>query len=274
MKFTNNSQVLFPLLENVKRRSTQVNSNGYVSNTSSSSSSTAHQLGGKNGNILMHHSRDTAEKQWAETRFLTLAGVVRVASIKRKTLRTLGDFMRAWTLLLEYIEDSALCQNDEVSLAALKSFQELLSISHEENNNRAPNEKSTDDKVNQLFSNSDKNFVETAQPTPLNLPGRSSLVNGDVVEDQPLWDIAWKVWTNIGLVATTPNATVAANRRSSLNNHNQLESLTVSVTTPVNHDSVYIPSQVSAALAAAAAAAVAAAAAFLLAFFTPISSHV
>jgi hypothetical protein len=42
------------------------------------------------GNILMHHSRDTAEKQWAETRFLTLAGVARVFSSKRQTLQQLG----------------------------------------------------------------------------------------------------------------------------------------------------------------------------------------
>jgi len=42
------------------------------------------------GNILMHHSRDTAEKQWAETRFLTLAGVARVFNAKRRTLQQLG----------------------------------------------------------------------------------------------------------------------------------------------------------------------------------------
>jgi len=41
-------------------------------------------------NILMHHSRDTAEKQWAETRFLTLAGVARVVNAKRRTLQQLG----------------------------------------------------------------------------------------------------------------------------------------------------------------------------------------
>jgi len=39
----------------------------------------------------MHHSRDTAEKQWAETRFLTLAGVARVFNAKRRTLQQLGE---------------------------------------------------------------------------------------------------------------------------------------------------------------------------------------
>ena len=39
------------------------------------------------GNILMHHSRDTAEKQWAETRVLTLAGVARTFTAQRKVLQ-------------------------------------------------------------------------------------------------------------------------------------------------------------------------------------------
>ena len=47
-----------------------------------------------------------------------------------------GDFPRAWSLLLEYIETSALCRNAEVSLAALKSFQEILQI-HRDPKDRA-----------------------------------------------------------------------------------------------------------------------------------------
>ena len=47
------------------------------------------------GNILIHHSRDTAKKQWSETQTLTLTGVARVFSTKRNTLeeslRTKGD---------------------------------------------------------------------------------------------------------------------------------------------------------------------------------------
>jgi hypothetical protein len=48
----------------------------------------------------------------------------------------LGDFPRAWSLLLEYIETGALCRNTEVSLAALKSFQEILQI-HRDHKDRA-----------------------------------------------------------------------------------------------------------------------------------------
>lgn len=78
------------------------------------------------GNILIHHSRNTAQKQWAETQVLTLSGIARVFNTKRHMLQNLGDFNRAWSLLLEFIENAALSKSNEVSLAALKSFQEII----------------------------------------------------------------------------------------------------------------------------------------------------
>ncbi|XP_076261833.1 mon2 homolog, regulator of endosome-to-Golgi trafficking [Rhynchophorus ferrugineus] len=106
-------QVLFPLLDKVKR----------LSNSASSEKVDA------GGNILIHHSRNTAQKQWAETQVLTLSGVARVFNTKRQLLQALGDFPRAWSILLEFIENAALSKNNEVSIAALKSFQEILFLS-------------------------------------------------------------------------------------------------------------------------------------------------
>lgn len=103
-------QVLFPLLDKVR-------------NFSSSASS---EKVDTTGNILIHHSRNTAQKQWAETQVLTLSGVSRVFNTKSQMLQMLGDFTRAWSLLLEFIENAALSKSNEVSLAALKSFQEIL----------------------------------------------------------------------------------------------------------------------------------------------------
>lgn len=68
-------QVLFPLLENVQK----------LSSTASNVKDEA-----ATGNILIHHSRDTAEKQWAETCVLSLAGVARTFNAKRKVLQTIG----------------------------------------------------------------------------------------------------------------------------------------------------------------------------------------
>lgn len=105
-------QVLFPLLEKVET----------LSNSASS------EKVDTGGNILIHHTRNTAQKQWAETQVLTLSGVAKVFNTKRQLLQALGDFLRAWKILLEYIENSALSRNNEVSFAALKSFQEILHV--------------------------------------------------------------------------------------------------------------------------------------------------
>lgn len=141
-------QVLFPLLDKVR-------------NLSSSASSEKVDTG---GNILIHHSRNTAQKQWAETQVLTLSGVARVFNTKRQLLQMLGDFPRAWSLLLEFIENSALNKNNEVSFAALKSFQEILYLSKSGN----------------------ENFV-----CPPN-------------EELDMWLVAWRVWLHIGTEITVP----------------------------------------------------------------------
>lgn len=143
-------QVLFPLLDKVR-------------NLSSSASSEKVDTG---GNILIHHSRNTAQKQWAETQVLTLSGVARVFNTKRQLLQMLGDFSRAWSLLLEFIENSALNKNNEVSFAALKSFQEILYLSK-----------------NQSADNGSLNCSN---------------------EEQDMWLVAWRVWLNIGTEITVP----------------------------------------------------------------------
>lgn len=73
--------------------------------------------------------------------------------------------MKAWTLLLEFIEGASMSKNSEVSLSALKCFQELLTL---------PNKETT-----------------------------ASGEIGDS-KHAILWDAAWKVWCNIGLECTSP----------------------------------------------------------------------
>ncbi|KAK9890442.1 hypothetical protein WA026_010528 [Henosepilachna vigintioctopunctata] len=118
-------QVLFPLLDKVRT----------LSNSASSEKVDA------GGNILIHHSRNTAQKQWAETQVLTLSGVARVFNTKRQLLQALGDFSRAWAILLEFIEYSALSKNNEVSIAALKSFQEILFQNKGQHGDKASDDK-------------------------------------------------------------------------------------------------------------------------------------
>ncbi|XP_055644206.1 protein MON2 homolog [Toxorhynchites rutilus septentrionalis] len=149
-------QVLFPLLDKVRALSSCASSEKVDTS----------------GNILIHHSRNTAQKQWAETQVLTLSGVSRVFNTKRTLLQMLGDFPRAWALLLEFIENSALSKSNEVSLAALKSYQEILY-------NRPPS--AADDKA--------KHSKESEKAAN---------------EEIDIWNVAWRVWLNIGAESTKP----------------------------------------------------------------------
>uniref|UniRef100_A0A7M5XIT9 Mon2 C-terminal domain-containing protein n=1 Tax=Clytia hemisphaerica TaxID=252671 RepID=A0A7M5XIT9_9CNID len=120
-------KVLFPLLEKVRSTSS------VAANFPPPSDNTVLP-----GNILIHHSRDTAEKQWTETCVLTLAGVARV-STRSHILKKLDEYPRAWALLLEIIESNALSKNSEVALNSLKSFQEI--VDDLSANNKAPKSK-------------------------------------------------------------------------------------------------------------------------------------
>ena len=145
-------QVLFPLLDNVIIQS---------DNASSEKVSQSNV-------IMIHHSRNTAQKQWAETKVLTISGVVRVFNTKRNLLKSMGDYSKAWVLLLEYVEKMALSNTSEVSLAALKALQEMI----------------TSSSVGLQSSNSpsgiDKNQSKLSDLKDIN------------------WTLCWKAWLNIG----------------------------------------------------------------------------
>ncbi|KAK6055709.1 hypothetical protein COOONC_06791 [Cooperia oncophora] len=78
------------------------------------------------GALLMHHSRDTQQKQWTETCIHTLSAASKIFVAQRKALLALEDFGSAWEALLSYLEWASCYHNAELSLSALKSFQEVL----------------------------------------------------------------------------------------------------------------------------------------------------
>uniref|UniRef100_A0A5S6QVU4 Vacuolar protein sorting-associated protein 26 n=1 Tax=Trichuris muris TaxID=70415 RepID=A0A5S6QVU4_TRIMR len=109
-------EVLFPLLLEVKNRCF-------------SASTTKATTGGADGTeMLMHHSRDTESKQWAETSVLTVLGVVKVLCSKAALLNELSnaDFTLTFCMQMYFLEELAKGGNAEVSVGALKSFQDLL----------------------------------------------------------------------------------------------------------------------------------------------------
>lgn len=131
-------QILFPLLHQVRTRSCVALD--MKLQTPTSASLFADSIGGDDDSlnsgcesIVMHHSRNTAQKQWSETQVLALTGVTKVFNIKRDKLVQIQNFNKAWNVLLEFIKTAALSKVFEVSLAALKCFQDLLSIEGSKN---------------------------------------------------------------------------------------------------------------------------------------------
>uniref|UniRef100_A0A8C1MLQ2 Protein MON2 homolog n=1 Tax=Cyprinus carpio TaxID=7962 RepID=A0A8C1MLQ2_CYPCA len=191
-------KVLFHLLDCVRK---------------SSSTADKEKIESGGGNILIHHSRDTAEKQWAETWVLTLAGVARIFNTRRYLLQQLGDFFKAWEVLLDHIQSAALSKNNEVSLAALKSFQEILQL--------VTPIKDTDKLDALAVMDIPPVLMESLQGSG---PGRplvrsdslaerlvqrygvqSSLPPpGEELDDSALWWSAWNTWYRIGTECTRP----------------------------------------------------------------------
>ena len=128
-------KVLFPVMDKVNLLMNEA-SDEKITDASKSMGMTGV---GSSGSILLHHSRNTAYKQWAETQVLVLSGVCKVVSSKRELLAScLPDFDQAWRLILKNIESAAsLSKNTEVSQSALACFQDLLSTQTKKSNQPA-----------------------------------------------------------------------------------------------------------------------------------------
>jgi len=118
------------------------------------------------------------------------------------TLLLTGDFPRAWVLLLEYIEVAALCKNGEVSLAALKSFQEIL----HPNGVTTPDTPHGDPTKGPLPKLDPVPRMAGDHSIPKDLGKVTKICAGDPDEEAALWSTAWRVWLSIGTAATTPPA--------------------------------------------------------------------
>ncbi|RCI05076.1 hypothetical protein CU098_010695 [Rhizopus stolonifer] len=119
-------EVLFPLLDSIKMSSIRA-SKISLSKASSPNTSSDRDSSG----FMLHHSRDTADKQWDETKVLILTGISSIFQDFLGNLHDLEHFQRAFTLLLAHLEDSCLRSSQEVSFASIKSFKTIVTISPE-----------------------------------------------------------------------------------------------------------------------------------------------
>lgn len=125
-----------------------------------------------------------------------------------------GDFSRAWDVLLDHIQSAALSKNNEVSLAALKSFQEILQLVSPVRDSEKPE---TPPVVNVpvpvLIGNIsgpglNRPFVRTDSiGDKLGRYSAEPPIVTDELEDLNLWWAAWNTWYKIGSESTKPPVT-------------------------------------------------------------------
>ncbi|GBG74470.1 hypothetical protein CBR_g18881 [Chara braunii] len=112
-------KLLFPLLDTVR----------HLAATSSRDEWVGKELGkqgGKPVHMLVHHSRNTAQKQWDETLVVALYGMSRLLRSFLPIVHKMNGFRSAWESLLQFFEESVLEGSKEVALAAVNSLFTIL----------------------------------------------------------------------------------------------------------------------------------------------------
>ncbi|XP_075500953.1 uncharacterized protein LOC142539404 isoform X2 [Primulina tabacum] len=107
---------IFPTLDRVS----------HMAATSSKDEWQGKELGTRKGkavHMLIHHSRNTAQKQWDETLVLVLGGIARILRTFFPLLRSLRNFQSGWESLLVFVKSSILNGSKEVALSAINCLQ-------------------------------------------------------------------------------------------------------------------------------------------------------
>ena len=92
---------------------------------------TSHELGrdkdsGRSVMMMVHHSRDTAQKQWDETRVFALQGAARVLKVYVEAWGQLQEFVALWPAYLTHCREAVGHRSQEVALAAVNALQEVM----------------------------------------------------------------------------------------------------------------------------------------------------
>eukprot|EP00854_Cymbomonas_tetramitiformis_P009322 gene9322-11047_t len=96
---------------------------------SSKEESVGTQLGREKGRavmMLVHHSRNTEQKQWDETLVLSLNGTGRLLRTYMPVLTTLEGFDARWDSFLSFFEGSVIEGSKEVAVAAISALTAIL----------------------------------------------------------------------------------------------------------------------------------------------------
>jgi hypothetical protein len=84
--------------------------------------------GGRSVKLLVHHSRNSGQKQWNETVMLCFSGLTRVIKAFANVLLDLSLFDDLWSKVVTVGEQLAVCNSREVSESVIGNLKELLVI--------------------------------------------------------------------------------------------------------------------------------------------------
>ncbi|CAG8503304.1 19215_t:CDS:10 [Racocetra persica] len=82
--------------------------------------------------FMVHHSRNTVDKQWDETKVLVLTGMSGIFKNFVPILVDLDDFKQVWGLFLSHLQDYCLHSSNEVAIAAVKSYHTIIQFPKDE----------------------------------------------------------------------------------------------------------------------------------------------
>jgi hypothetical protein len=119
--------ILFPLLVDVQECSAQAILREQAGQSSSVESDSLGLDKGKAVPLLVHHTRDTALKQWSETRVLVFHAVCRLVGVFMPFVSPSSRSDEACMTVLDALSAAATSRTQEVSVSALQAFSELAS---------------------------------------------------------------------------------------------------------------------------------------------------
>ena len=113
--------ILFPMLDDIR-----------VSASAAATDEVNVELGKQGGRtvkLLVHHSRNSVQKQWNETLLLSFGGIVRVLRLfADKLLANLNNFIDIWRKVIIFGEQLTSQHSKEVSENVISNFKELLIV--------------------------------------------------------------------------------------------------------------------------------------------------
>eukprot|EP00736_Rhodelphis_marinus_P006999 Rmarinus@m.18023 len=157
---------------------------------------------GRTVKMLLHHSRDTSQKQWDETRVLALTGLARTVRAFYGRLRLLPNFMTTWDALLSITEMGVAKGSVEVAGEAVKALEELVlsvlksgSTDSPESITKPENTSSETPKSQSPSSESPKSPSPSSPVIGAASSSTEETTVGGLGRDQ--WHVLWDVYENL-----------------------------------------------------------------------------